>query len=123
MAILPYNSILSCSEPDIQAMLYELYTAYAILLLIISQDLSRSGSHVWWSQKSRQFLVENKTKHTHSRKLVLSARINLRWRLIVQRLMNPLVIVKREVRSQVAHGVWNALVIFDVHLLVFDTAP
>src|SRR6266571_1972795 len=30
---------------------------------------------LWWSQKSRQFLVENKTKHNHSRKLVLSARI------------------------------------------------
>src|SRR5438094_4717389 len=23
---------------------------------------------LWWSQKSRQFLVENKTKHNHSRK-------------------------------------------------------
>src|SRR6266700_7789047 len=78
---------------------------------------------IWWSQKSRQFLVENKTKHNHSRKLVLSARIDLRWRLIVQRLMKPLVIVKREIRSQVAHRVCHALVIFDVHLLVFDTAP
>ncbi len=37
--------------------------------------------------------------------------------------MKPLVIVKREVRSQVAHRVKNALVIFDVHLLVFHTAP
>src|SRR5271157_524714 len=79
--------------------------------------------HVWWSQKSRQFLVENKTKHNHSRILVSSARIDLRWRLIVQRLMKPLVIVKREIRSQVAHRVWNALVIFDIHLLIFDTAP
>jgi hypothetical protein len=51
------------------------------------------------SQKSRQFWVENKTKHNHSRKLVLSARIDLRWRLIVQRLMNPFLIVKREVCS------------------------
>ena len=75
------------------------------------------------SQKSRQFLVENKTKHNHSRKLVLSARIHLRWCLIVQRLMNPLVIVKREVRAPVAHRIENALVIFDVHLLIFDTAP
>jgi len=71
---------------------------------------------VWWSQKSRQFLVENKTKLNYSRKLVLSACIDLRWRLIVQRLMKPLVIVKREVRSQVAHRIWNALVIFDVNL-------
>ena len=60
---------------------------------------------LWWSQMSRQFLVENKTKHNHSRKLVLSARIDLRWRLIVQRLMKALLIVKQEVRSQVAHGI------------------
>ena len=78
---------------------------------------------LWWSQKSRQFLAENKTKHNHSRILVSSARIDLRWRLIVQRLMKPLVIVKREIRSQVAHRVWNALVIFDIYLLIFDTAP
>src|SRR5437764_7928228 len=78
---------------------------------------------LWWSQKSRQFLVETKTKHNHSRKPVLSARIDLRWRLIVQRLMKPLLIVKREVRSQIAHGFGNALVIFDVHLLIFHTAP
>jgi Transposase DDE domain len=78
---------------------------------------------VWWSQKSRQFLGKNKTKPNHSRKLVLSARIDLRWRLIVQRLMKPLLIVKREVRSQIAHGFGNALVIFDVDLLIFDTAP
>src|SRR5712692_3266747 len=87
-------------------------------------DGSTPGSiYLWWSQKSRQFLVENKTKHTHSRKLVLSARIDLRWRLIVQRLMKPLLIVKREVRSQVADRVCHALVIFDVHLLIFHTAP
>ena len=60
---------------------------------------------IWWSQKSRQFLVENKTKHNYSRKLVLTACIHLCWCLIVQGLMNPLVIVKREVRSQVAHRV------------------
>src|SRR5437899_2542579 len=78
---------------------------------------------LWWSQKSRQFVVENKTKHNHSRKLVSSARIDLRWRLIVQRLMKPLVIVKREIRSQVAHRVCYALVIFDIYLLIFDTAP
>ena len=55
--------------------------------------------------KFRQFLVKNKTKHNHSRKLILFAYIDLRWRLIVQRLMKPLLIVKQEVRSQVAHGV------------------
>jgi len=74
-------------------------------------------------KESRQFLVENKTKHNHSRIFVLSAYIDLRWRLRVQRLMKPLMIVKREVRSQIAHCVCHALVIFDVHLLVFDTAP
>src|SRR5258708_23024857 len=78
---------------------------------------------LWWSQKSRQFLVENKTKHSHSRLLIVSVRIDLRLCLIVQRLMKPLVIVKREVGSQVAHRVCHALVIFDIHLLVFDTAP
>ena len=78
---------------------------------------------LWWSHLSRQFEGKTKTKHNRSRISVLSARIDLRWRVIVQRLMKPLVIVKREVRSQVAHRVWNALVIFDVHLLVFDTAP
>ena len=87
------------------------------------KQLKAGISIVWWSQKSRQFLVENKTKHNYSRKLVLSARIDLRWRLIVQRLMKPLLIVKREVRSQIAYGFGNALVIFDVHLLIFHTAP
>jgi hypothetical protein len=37
--------------------------------------------------------------------------------------MQTLLIVKREIRSQVAHSFWNALVIFEVHLLIFDTAP
>src|SRR6266496_2852664 len=78
---------------------------------------------VWWSQQSSQFLGQNKTKHNHSRRSVLSACIDLRWRLIVQRLMKPLVIVKREVRSQVAHRLCHALVIFDIYLLIFDTAP
>src|SRR5712692_7025565 len=79
-------------------------------------DGSTPGSiYLWWSQKSRQFLVENKTKHNHSRIRVLSACIDLRWRLIVQRLMKPLVIVEREIGSQVAHGFRHALVIFDVH--------
>ncbi len=83
----------------------------------------RHRGNLWWSQKSRQFLVENKTKHNHSRIFVLSACIDLRWRLIVQRLMQTLMIVKREVRSQIVHCVCHALVIFDVHLLIFDTAP
>jgi hypothetical protein len=91
--------------------------------ILISMTGSGIQAPVWWSQKSGQFLVENKTKHNHSRKLVLSARIDLRWCLIVQRLMKPLLIVKREVRSQVADRVCHALVIFDVHLLIFDTAP
>ena len=64
-----------------------------------------AAERVWWSHLSRQFLVKNKTKHIHSRKLASSARIDLRWRLIVQRLMKPLLIVKQEVRSQVAHGI------------------
>ena len=37
--------------------------------------------------------------------------------------MNSLVIVEREVRSQVAHGIWNALVIFDIDVLIFHTTP
>ena len=37
--------------------------------------------------------------------------------------MKPLVIVKREVRSQVVHRICHALVIFDVHLLIFHTPP
>ena len=78
---------------------------------------------LWWSQKSRQFVVENKTKLNSSRGLILFARIDLRWHLIVQRLMKPLVIVQREVRAPVAHRVCHALVIFDVYLLIFDTAP
>src|SRR6266516_560400 len=98
----------------------------AIFQLCEKIHVNRRGGMVfilWWSQKSRQFSGKNKIKPNHSRKLVLSARIDLRWRLIVQRLMKPLLIVKREVRSQIAHGFGNALVIFDVHLLIFDTAP
>ena len=37
--------------------------------------------------------------------------------------MQALLIVKREIGLQVPYRIWNALVIFDVHLLVFDTAP
>src|SRR4249920_3626528 len=37
--------------------------------------------------------------------------------------MKPLLIVKCEVRSQVAHGIWNALVIFNIDVLIFHTAP
>src|SRR5437763_16785189 len=96
----------------------------ARILSLLKEGYTLEEIHeLWWSQKSRQFVVENKTKHNHSRKFVLSARIDLRWRVIVQRLMKPLMIVKREVRSQIAHGFGNALVIFDVDLLVFDTAP
>ena len=78
---------------------------------------------LWWSQKSSQFAVKNKTKHNHSKKLVLSAFIDLHWRLIVQHSMKPLLIAKRKVHLQVAHRVYYVLVIFDIHLLIFDTAP
>ncbi len=47
---------------------------------------------------------------------MLSAQIHLCRRLIVQCLMQSLVIIKREIRSQVAHGFQHALVIFDVNL-------
>src|SRR5437763_11860081 len=101
-----------------------------VLMVLINSKINLTSAatfkplnKVWWSQKSRQFLVKNKTKHNYSRIPVLSACIDLRWRVIVQRLMKPLMIVKREVRSQIAHGFGNALVIFDVDLLVFDTAP
>src|SRR5947209_102245 len=42
-----------------------------------------SSQMLWWSHLSRQFLVKNKIKHNRSRILVLSARIYLRWCLIV----------------------------------------
>ena len=53
---------------------------------------------------------------------MLSAYIDLRWRLIVQCLMKPLLIVKQEVRAQVAHGVCHALVILDIIVYQFSGA-
>jgi hypothetical protein len=86
--------------------------------------LERDNSmNLWWSQLSRQFAGKNKIKLNRSRCSVLFAGINERWRLIVQCLMQTLVIVKGEVRAQVAHGIRHALIFFDVHLLIFDTAP
>ncbi len=38
---------------------------------------------VWWSQKSRQFLVENKIKLNHTRRVILVPAIDLCRRLIV----------------------------------------
>ena len=54
---------------------------------------------LWWSQLSRQCAGKNKIKLNRSRCTVLAAGIDERWRLIVQRLMQTLVIVKGEVRA------------------------
>jgi hypothetical protein len=80
-------------------------------------------SLIWWSQKSRQFSGKNKIELSHTRKAVLLPTIHLGRCLIVQCLMQTFLIVKGEVRSQVAHGVCNTLVIFEIHLLLFHTAP
>src|SRR5437660_11489814 len=77
---------------------------------------------VWWYQKSRQFLGKNKTKLNSSRNSRLSFQIHLCWCLIVKRLMQALLIVKREIGMQVLYSIGNALVIFDIDLLIFDTA-
>jgi site-specific DNA recombinase len=77
---------------------------------------------VWWSPKSRQWWGKNKTKLNHTRICLFSGR-DLCWRLIVQRLMQSLVIIKREVVTQIAHSFRDALIVLGIHLLIFDTAP
>ena len=52
---------------------------------------------IWWYRLSRQFLGKNKTKLNRSRNSQLSFQIHLCWCLIVKRLMQALMIVKREV--------------------------
>ncbi len=52
---------------------------------------------VWWDQKSRQFLGKNKTKLNCSRNAWLCFQIHLCWCLIVKRLMQALIVVKREI--------------------------
>ena len=80
-------------------------------------------AHLWWSQKSRQFETKNKIELNHTRISVLLLHVHLCRCLIRQRLMKTLLIVKREVRSQVAHGICHALVIFDINVLIFHTSP
>ncbi len=94
-----------------------------IYLIALTEILTFKEINNWLVWYSRQFLVKTKIKPNRSRSLWLLASRHLCWRVIVQRLMQPLLIVKREVRSQIAHGFSNALVIFDVDLLIFDTAP
>jgi len=58
----------------------------------------RAGiQRVWWYQKSRQFLGKNKTKLNCSRNPRLPFQIHLCWCVIVKRLMQALLIVKREI--------------------------
>ena len=52
---------------------------------------------LWWYQKSRQFLGKNKTKHNRSRNAQLAFEIHLRWRPIVQCLVQSLLIIKSEI--------------------------
>src|SRR5258708_5964653 len=78
---------------------------------------------VWWYQKSRQFSGKNKTKLNCPRNAWLSFQIHLCWCVVLKRLMQTLMIVKREILTQIAYSIGNTLIVFNIHLLVFNAAP
>src|SRR5436305_15092100 len=51
------------------------------------------------------------------------APMHCRWCLIVQGLMQALLVVKHKVLLEATDGFWHTLIIFDVHLFIFHTAP
>jgi len=66
----------------------------------------RTASGLWWSQKSRPFTHQIKTKLSLVRGDLPPSCIHLGWSLIIQRLVYTLLIVKGEIRLYIASRIW-----------------
>ncbi len=81
------------------------YLTLLTTVYLAEHDVWLSMMGIWWYQKSRQFLGKNKTKLNCSRNRRLPFQIHLCWCVIVKRLMQALMIVKREIFTQVPHSI------------------
>jgi len=70
---------------------------------MVAQTIAKQlVSVVWWVQKSRPFSHQIKTKLSLVRGTLLTSCIHLGWSLIIQRLVYTLLIVKGEIRLDIA---------------------